>query len=114
MTATAQKLDARSALLSKLEAEALPLNQTIALLRVEVMQLRSIYYIESNGITRSNTEITSEPGCHWHAHLDKFIEWLALQPDPKPWSDWNGLIYKTSDLLTGRMPETPARVRDLK
>jgi hypothetical protein len=51
----------------------------------------------------------------WFGTLTEFGKWLAARTHGnKQWVEWNGRIYKLSDVVIGRMPEhAPGLVEDL-
>lgn len=65
-------------------------------------------FIATNNITRDQVETsTKDESKPWFGHIKEFVKWLGWHPG-KPWAEWNGRVYRTSDLLENRMPDTPA------
>lgn len=96
----------------KLEAQLEPLFRHSQDVRHELCRLRSLRFIEVNGIKRSDVELSSGKGKPWFGIIKEFAEWLRTN-STKDWAEWNSAIYRTSDLLRGKMPTPIAFVDDL-
>lgn len=70
-------------------------------------------FIVANNITLKDVELCSGKEKPWFGHVHAFAEWLRTH-STKNFAEWNTVIYRTSDLLAGRMPEMPATIDDLK
>ena len=99
--------------IAETEAQIKPLVEKLERLTRQKREQDSRAYIAANKITRADVESSSGEGKPWFGVISEFIEWMRAQPRRKPWAEWNTLIYRTSDLLCGRMPESPARIDDL-
>jgi hypothetical protein len=76
-------------------------------------KLRAKAFIDANGITKSDVELSEGDGKPYFMTVGQFTNWLKSQPSHKRFAEWNTIIYFTTDVLTGRMPEMPATIRDL-
>lgn len=106
--------------LYKVELELCELNESLKplLKRAENLNrkkrdLESLLFIEVNGIKKSDVEKSDGDGKPYFTILNEFIKWISSN-STKNWAEWNGRIYRTSDLITNRMPEMPARYEHLK
>ncbi len=72
---------------------------------------KSREFIAVNGIRREDVEFSDGHG-EWFNTVWRFADWLRSH-STKNWAEWNTTIYRTSDLLAGRMPDMPARAGDL-
>jgi hypothetical protein len=81
-------------------------------LQRELQKLQSQQYIRVNNISKSDVENPDgKDRPHFWSVWD-FAAWLKCN-ESKPWAVWNGRIYRSSDLIAGRMPESPAFEDDL-
>ena len=69
-------------------------------------------FIAANRITSDDVELSSGNGKPWFYQVSGFAAWLRGN-SMKAWAEWNGRIYRTSDLIVGRMPDTPGEVDHL-
>jgi len=97
----------------KIAALMRPLEKEDGQLQRELGDLQSEQYIRINGITKANTQESNVPGKRFGI-ITEFGKWLAVNPNHRPWAEWNGRIYRSSDLIKGRMPESPALYESLK
>ena len=91
-----------------LEAEIQPLLQKLTGLRRQLETAESREFIAANGITRAEIQLSSGPGVPWFGDVGTFGAWLKAQPSVKRWAEWNGRVFHSADLISGRMPRTPA------
>lgn len=94
------------------EVEITPLVKNLERLRKEHGSALAKEFIAANNITRSDVELSEGEGKPWFGTVWKFAEWLSNH-STKNYADWNGVIYRQSDLKAGRMPEMPATINDL-
>jgi len=73
----------------------------------------SIVFIKENNITKSNTEHSDTEDGLWFGHFSKFGEWLENN-SKKKWCEWNGVIYLTSDIVSGVFERTDGHYGDLE
>lgn len=74
--------------------------------------LKSKEFIELNQITKDGViHSDGKDVPHFHT-VYKFGKWLSDNSD-KHWTEWNGRIYLTADLIKGKMPDTPGLYEDL-
>lgn len=72
-----------------------------------ISEAESRAWVTTNAITPDRVQMSSGGDVPWFGHIRQFVEWLRGQGAPRPYAEWNGRIYLTTDLLNGRMPETP-------
>jgi hypothetical protein len=89
-----------------------PMAASLEQLRAELCKLESREFIKVNKIIHSDVEMSDGPGKPWFGNVTSFISWLREHSD-KNWAEWNGTIYRMSDLKADRMPDTPGRIKDL-
>ena len=82
-------------------------------LKTKLSKAKSQAFITSNQITKDQVEHSSGDGKPWFGEIRRFAHWLEANSD-KPWCEWNGLIYQTSEIVAGRMArEATGRYQDL-
>ena len=64
-------------------------------------------------ITLADVELPDGDGKPWFGTIRYFAQWLKNQPTQKRFAAWNDRVYRTSDILSGRMIETQVFVQDL-
>lgn len=91
--------------ISAIQATMAPLVEQRDSLDYARRRLLSREFIASHGITSRNVELSTVPDrkCFWH--LVEFIAWIKEHPPYKRFSEWNGRIYFTSDILNGDLPQ---------
>ena len=100
--------------LAEISEQLKPLLLRKEVLEQERRELASRAFIEANAITKDDVESSSGDGKPWFGTVGEFIKWLRVQEKQRRFAEWNGTIYFTSDLLSGRMPDMPASISDLK
>jgi hypothetical protein len=95
------------------EATVKPLLQKLEALRRERRDVESRLFIAANSIRRDEIESPDVEGKPWFGHVGAFVEWMKKTRCAKRWASWNGVIYHTSDLLKGKMPDMPGLVEHL-
>ena len=106
-----QQIDDR---LKELENELKPLRDEMENLQTRRSTLVARRFIEANGITREDIEMSSGDGKPYFWHVSEFIKWMRSNNVSKNWAEWNTGIYRMSDLLNNRMPDPAAYLRDIK
>ena len=99
-----RELDAQ---IAGLTDQIIPLQERRDKLSRERDELLSREFIAVNNIRRADVELLED--CPYFGTIDNCIAWLR-DNSLKRWAEWNGRIYYVSDLLAGRMPETPGRI----
>ena len=79
----------------------------------ELSDAKSHEYIKANNIKRDDVQFSSGNDMPWFGDVWTFATWCRSNSE-KNWAEWNHRIYRMSDLLEGRRPESPARVEHLK
>lgn len=69
-------------------------------------------WIAANGITRRRVHATEDVG-EWVGTVYNFAVWLRQQRPMRPYAEWNGRLYHTTDLLNDRLEETPGFFTDV-
>ena len=70
-----------------------------------IMKLRtekSKLFIELNSIRKESVQRCDEENMPWFWNINDFGEWLDSN-STKPWCCWNGCLYRTSEIVGGRM-----------
>lgn len=107
--------------LDQIDAEVLdvvsairPLQIRLEALRMERAKLASRNWIAANGVKREDVETVDGEGKPYFGIAYKFIEWLKAN-STKRFCEWNGRIYYTSEMITGRMnlDSSPAFLDDV-
>lgn len=105
----------------KLKEEMAELDREINLLMEKKRLLQRAFdstesrrYIEAMGITKLNTLFSGDPDLPWMGTVWAFRDWLKENRTSYFWAEWNGRVYRVSDLMEGRMPESPALWEDVK
>lgn len=63
-------------------------------------------FVSANNITSAdvwNPDSESE----WFGIIWNYAQWIKQQPESRRFVAWNGRLYFTSDIVAGKMPETP-------
>lgn len=95
--------------IERIEAEILilkekikPLTHRLSVLKTQLGRERSKEFIRVNGITLENVEKSDGQDKPFFGHVYKFGHWLEKHSE-KPWAEWNGRLYLTSELARGLM-----------
>ncbi len=78
----------------------------------ELRAVRARAFVSANNIKLADIELSSGEGKPWFGVIWDFTTWLKLN-STKNYAEWNNVVYRTSDLVAGRMPEMPATIHDL-
>jgi hypothetical protein len=90
-----------------------PLVQKLNRLDREINQLKSKLFIAENQITRDGVQLSQGDGMPWYGTVYEFGKWMRDTGCNKRWCEWNGRLYNTSDIIRGKMYETPALLEDV-
>jgi hypothetical protein len=83
-------------------------------LKRQLGKQQSLLVVETLGLTKDKVQALDEPGVPWLGCFSNYGEWLAAQPSPKPYAEWNGEIYRTEDIIAGRiLKSTGANLEDV-
>lgn len=93
--------------IEKLQAEHRSLDRAIR-------DAESREWITLNSIAPTRVQLSTGEGVPWHGTVHGFAEWIRSQGARKPYAEWNGRIYLTTDLLNGRMVETPGLIEHVQ
>ena len=107
---TSHQIKAEVAVIKK---QLVPLIKEGNLLERELEDALSREFIEANNINKDDVQMSSGKGIPWLNTVYHFGEWLKTN-SKKRWAEWNGRIYRTDDLIAGRMPDTNGLVEHLK
>lgn len=94
------------------EDELRPLAKRLNDLRAALSGMESREYIRINNITRDNVQLSGGSSLPYFGTVFEFAKWIQAN-SKKQWAEWNGRIYRSSDLILGRMPDSPATVDHL-
>lgn len=98
--------------IATLKSEIGFLQRELEKLERQLEKQKSIEFITVNRITRADVRLSSGDDIPYFGYIGAFATWLR-DNTTKNWAEWNGRIYRTSDLVAGRMPDMPACVDDL-
>lgn len=101
------------AAISTLKGERKTLEAKLTLLDRELRQMQSKNFIEANGITLSDVEMSSGDDKPWFYNIDTFMCWLKKHQILKQFAEWNGYLHYTRDLIAGASKPTPGRMDDI-
>ena len=92
-----------------------PIQQHANLVQQELSKLRSLEWIQANGVTRDNVEFASgDAAAFWFVTVSDFAAWLK-EHSAKPFCEWNGKLYRTRELLDrSAYLSGPGRTEDLR
>ena len=93
--------------ISELETTIAPLERKLAFLRRWRDDLLGRAFVEGHKIRREDVEFSEGEGKPRFGHICGFVKWLCAH-NTKDWAEWNTVIYRTEDLIAGRMPPMPA------
>lgn len=96
--------------IEKLRAELAPKEIAMRRLERDYRDALSREFISANGITADQVELSSGESKPYFGHIREFIKWLIWQRPRKRWAEWNGTLYRVSDLIANNWSESPARV----
>lgn len=81
--------------------------------RLRAVSLRSMKFIADNGIRRSDVQMADDDRLPYFGIAAEFAKWIVSHPPMKRWAEWNGVIYHTTDILMGNLPDMPGRIEDV-
>ena len=110
--ANAQKIETLKAEISSLQQQITPLTKRLHEHAEELRSLEGKEFIRVNKIKREDVEMSEGKGKPYFGNISVFIGWMRSNTK-KNWAEWNTRIYRTSDLLVGRMSGMPATIDDL-
>lgn len=94
-------------------AELKPYQEKLHKLHLDHRTFKSKEFIRVNNIKRHDVQENMGKEIPYFFTFNAFGEWLKTLSDRKPWAEWNGVIYRTEDVIAGRMTEMPGLVEDL-
>ena len=89
-----------------------PLQGQKRVLKAQIAEFESRIFIEKHGIKREMVVMAHESG-FTACVIYEFIAWMKKNTPHATWAEWNGIIYRTSDLFEDRMPDMPGRSEHL-
>ncbi len=98
--------------IERLEHVIAPLAQQLESTRRTLRKVEAAEFVMVNRITKDDVELSDGKGKPFFHHISNFIDWMRTH-STKNWAEWNTRIYRMSDLMAGRMPETPACIDDV-
>ena len=113
MSATIDILDTKKRI-EEIRLQVSPLETEARRLRQKLSGLESRQWIDENGATKGNVEMSDGSSKPYFGHIAEFAKWLK-QNSGKMFAEWNGTIYYQRDLVAGQMPrDMPGRVKELE
>lgn len=98
--------------LKDLKLKIEPLQILIDKRRRQLCKEKSKLFILENAITKDNVHHCDDDELPLFGHIDPFGKWLDKHA-VHPWCVWNGIIYKTLDIIEGRMRSSEAFYDDI-
>lgn len=96
-----------------LKAQRDILDHDIALAERLLRQMQSQNFIEANGVTARDVELSTRDDKSWFGDIDMFNSWIRTNNCKKRFAEWNGSLHYVSDLLADKFQPTPARIDDV-
>lgn len=94
-----------------------PLENELVDLEIMIRKVRAAKWIEENGVTRNNVQLTAfgSPGVPYLNDIGEAKRWIVSLAVQHPFVAWNDGIYSREDFLAGRIRmDAPARLSDLQ
>jgi len=88
--------------LEEIELKMQPLRSLRAMRKNQLDTEKSKLFINDNDITQDMVQACDGDDIPYFAHITAFAEWMVTNSN-KPWCCWNGRIYKTQEIIAGRM-----------
>jgi hypothetical protein len=88
--------------LEEIELKMQPLRSLREKRKRQLATEKSKKFIRENGITKELVQRCDDDGMPWMGDVYKFGEWMATN-STRPWCCWNGLLYKSQEIIAGRM-----------
>lgn len=88
--------------LEEIELKMQPLRSLMKRRKQQLFSEKSKKFISDNGITKDQVQRCDDEGMPWMGDVYKFGEWMAAN-SVMPWCCWNGALYKTQEIIAGRM-----------
>jgi len=98
--------------IAAIEAEIQTLENQLQKLKHKKREADSRDFIVANRIILDDVEMSSGDTKPWFGTVWEFGKWLAGNSE-KVWLEWNGRIYRVTDIANGRMPDMPGEVDHL-
>ena len=99
--------------LQQIAEQMKPLVARVETLNRERSRLKSLSFIEANGIRKDDVEMSSGSGKPFFGVVYEFGKWLKKNSN-KRFCEWNGRIYFTAEIANGLMaPDAPGIAKDL-
>lgn len=103
-----------AAAIAALDTRLAPLLAERDALKRQYDEARSREWIAANSVTRADVICSDEKGAPYHGNLWNFCDWIRTSGRKERWAEWNGRIYSSAELMTGRMePDAPGRYEDV-
>lgn len=106
--------------LEQIRAEIATLTKQIGPLVARRDELRELeremeaqQWLDANNVTRADIQLSSGDGVPQVLMREAFVDWLAKQPSPKRFVEWNTEIYRMADFMRGYLADCPATIDDL-
>lgn len=99
--------------IQEIKALITPLADRLQKLERTLVSEKSREFVRVNHITRADVQLSNGNGVPWFGVINVFCRWLETHQPRKPWAEWNGRIYRSSDLIEGHMPDTPVLMEDV-
>ena len=93
--------------MEEIQLEINPLLESKHKLSLAIAKMKSVQFIKENGITKDQVQRCDDEGVPWFNDIYSFGSWMHESGSRKPWCCWNGAIYESSEIISGRMMRDP-------
>lgn len=88
--------------ISAIDSTMKPLKDRRRQLIEDATRLKSLAWIDANGVKLEDVELSDGDGKPWFGDINTFAEWLKAN-SKKRFCEWNTGVFFTSDIIAGRM-----------
>ena len=88
--------------LESIELQMQPLRSLMSKRKRQLATEKSKKFISDNNIFVEQVQRCDDKGMPWMGDIYKFGEWMVTN-STKPWCCWNGSLYKSQEIIAGRM-----------
>ena len=90
-----------------IQSEIQPLIDIISKRRWQLATMKSVQFIKENRITKDKVQRCDDEGDPWFNDIYSFGSWMDESNSNKHWCCWNGSLYESSEIISGRMMKDP-------
>ena len=93
--------------IKELQSEIKPLQDIHSHLMRQLDTMKSVQFIKENRITKDKVQRCDDEGGPWFDDIYSFGSWMDESNSNKHWCCWNGSLYESSEIISGRMMKDP-------